>query len=189
MDDHAGRRQFLLALGSAAFVGPLGTSASAQEPAGAKASEAKEEDVSSLNAILGALYDVISGPAGAERNWDRMRSLFVSGARLIPVRALPAGRAEARILSVDDYIKGSSPYFAKNGFFEREVARRVDQFGHLAHVFSTYESRHAQDDPEPFARGINSIQLLQDGKRWWVVTIFWDAETPDRPIPQQYLPK
>jgi hypothetical protein len=79
--------------------------------------------------------------------------------------------------------------FAKEGFYEREVARKTDSFGHVTHVFSTYESRHAIDDTKPFTRGINSIQLFNDGSRWWVVTIYWDSERPDQPIPSQYLPK
>ena len=76
---------------------------------------------------------------------------------------------------------------AKDGFFERELARRTDQYGNIAHVFSTYESFHKATDKEPFARGINSFQLLNDGKRWWVLTIYWQAETPDNPIPKEYL--
>ena len=67
------------------------------------------------------------------------------------------------------------------------MARRADGFGHIMHVFSTYESRHREDDPEPFARGINSIQLMNDGRRWWVVSIFWEAESPQAPIPREYL--
>ena len=76
--------------------------------------------------------------------------------------------------------------FAKEGFFESELARRVEMYGSIAHVFSTYESRHAAGD-KPFARGINSFQLLNDGKRWWVVTIYWQAETPENPLPKEYL--
>ena len=68
-----------------------------------------------------------------------------------------------------------------------ETARRVETYGHIAHAWSTYESRHKAEDPEPFARGINSIQLMHDGARWWIVTIFWEAETPENPIPEKYL--
>ena len=75
----------------------------------------------------------------------------------------------------------------KEGFFESELARRVETYGHIAHVFSTYESRHSPKDPKPFMRGINSFQLLNDGKRWWVVTIYWEGETPENPLPKEYL--
>jgi hypothetical protein len=171
----------------AALIGLLSSSGPAQEPK-AEAPRAKPADVASVDAIIAALYDVISGPAGAPRDWDRMRSLFAPGARLIPVVERPDGGATARVTDVEGFIKGSEPYLKDRGFFEREVARKAEAFGNISHVFSTYESRHAKDDPNPFARGINSIQLLKDGDRWWIVTVYWDAEGPGRPIPDRYLP-
>jgi hypothetical protein len=148
---------------------------------------ANPKDVASMDAILGALYDVISGPAGQQRDWNRLRSLFLPGARLIPTGKRPNGETGAHVLDVEDYIAQAGPYLEKNGFFEREIARRTDSFGNIAQVFSTYDSRHKADDAKPFSRGINSIQLTFDGQRWWVVTIFWDAERPDNPIPKKYL--
>jgi hypothetical protein len=153
-----------------------------------KAPGAQPADVKSIDAIIASLYDVISGPAGQKRDWDRMRSLFVPGARLIPTAAGPRDGAIARVQDVDAYIQRASAVFERDGFFEREIARKTDTFGRITHVFSTYESRHNASDPGPFARGINSIQLLKDGDRWWVVTIYWDAERADNPIPAQYLP-
>jgi hypothetical protein len=148
----------------------------------------RSADVSSMDAIVAALYDVISGPAGQARDWDRMRSLFAPGGRLIP--SVPGEHgATARVLDVDGYIERVRPTFERTGFFEREIARKTEAFGNIAHVFSTYESRHAPADAAPFARGINSIQLLKDGDRWWVVTVFWDAERPGNTLPAQYLPK
>ena len=148
---------------------------------------ANPADVSSLDAIVAALYDVISGPAGKKRDWDRMRSLFVPGARLIPTGPRQTGGYGARVLTVDEYIERASGFFDKEGFYERESARQSDLFGQIAHVFSTYESRHAPDDAKPFQRGINSIQLMNDSKRWWVVTIFWQGEDEKNPLPEKYL--
>jgi len=148
---------------------------------------ANPADVSSIDAIIAAVYDVISGPAGKKRDWDRMRSLFVPGARLIPTGLQKTGGYLSRVYTVDEYIERSTPYFEKDPFYEREAARRVDQFGQIAHVFSTYESRHSPDDAKPFQRGINSIQLMNDGKRWWVVTIFWQGEDANTPLPEKYL--
>ena len=161
--------------------------AAAQEPA--KAPTARPDDVKSIEAIVAAVYDVISGPAGQKRDWDRMRSLFVPGARLIPTVATPGGSASARVLDVDGYIQRSAPMLEQNGFFERAIATKTEAFGNIAHVFSTYESRHAAADAAPFARGINSIQLLKDANRWWIVTIYWDSEKPGSQIPTEYLPK
>jgi hypothetical protein len=153
---------------------------------------AKAEDVRSIEAILAAIYDAISGPAG-RRDWDRLRSLFHPGARLIPCFVTPPdkerGMTSSRVLTVDEFIKVIEPRVKQEGFFEREIARRVERFGATAHVFSTYESRRAENDPQPFTRGINSIQLFFDGKRWWIVTIFWDSERPGQQIPEAYLPK
>jgi hypothetical protein len=162
----------------------------AQQPPGAPEPPppAVDRDVDSIDAIVRTLYEVISGPAGT-RDWNRFRSLFVPGARLIPAVADTArAGASARVLTVEDYIQFADEYFTSNGFFEREVARRADAFGNIADLWSVYESRHAAEDREPFQRGINSIQLLKDGDRWWVVTIYWDAERPDNPIPAKYLP-
>lgn len=151
--------------------------------------EAKAEDVESIEAIMGAVYDVISGPAGEKRGWDRFRSLFVADAKLIPVSPKQEGEGFGyRTLSPEDYISMAGPQLEKSGFFEKEVHRVVEQFGPIAHAFSTYESRRSPDDAEPFARGINSFQLMHDGKRWWVVNIYWTGERPELPIPAKYLP-
>jgi len=148
---------------------------------------ASPADVGSLDAIIAAVYDVISGPAGKKRDWDRMRSLFIPGARLIPTGTRQAGGYGSRVFTVDEYIGRASGFFEKEGFYEREAARRTEQFGRIAHVFSTYESRHGADDAKPFQRGINSIQLMNDGTRWWIVTIFWQGEDEKNPLPEKYL--
>lgn len=158
-----------------------------QQPPVSSAPAANPADVNSIEAILAAVYDVISGPAGKKRDWDRMRSLFIPGARLIPTGPRQAGGYGSRVLSVEDYVVRGNEIFDKEGFFEKEVARRVETFGNIAHVFSTYEARHSPDDAKPFVRGINSIQLMNDGKRWWIVTIFWQAEDEKNPVPEKYL--
>ena len=154
---------------------------------------AKPEDVRSPEAILNAVYSVISGAKGQARDWDRMRSLFIPDARLIPAVAASAANggaahSDAVVLSVDGYIERSSGRLTSDGFFERSVHNVTEQFGNIVQVWSTYESRHNLDDEKPFARGINSFQLLKDGDRYWVVNIFWDSESPTKPIPAKYLP-
>jgi len=149
---------------------------------------ADPRDVESIDAIITAAYESISGPAGAKRNWDRERSLYYPGARLIPTVSPAEPHALApNILDVDGFIARVEPYFAKQGFYEKEIARRTEEFGRIAHVWSTYESRHNPDDPEPFMRGINSIQLFHDGSRWWIVNIYWQQENAEHAIPQKYL--
>ena len=150
--------------------------------------EADPKDVASLDSIMKAVYDVISGDAGKVRDWDRFRTLFHRDARLIPVGRNPQTKLfAANAVTPDEYIKRAEPMFARDGFHERELARQVDIYGNIAQVFSTYHAFRKSDDKEPFLRGINSFQLLNDGKRWWVLNIYWQAESPDNPIPKQYL--
>jgi hypothetical protein len=148
---------------------------------------ARPQDVESIDAIIAALYDVISGPAGQKRDWARFHSLFVPGARLIPTGRTQQGEVRHRMWSPEEYVTNAGANLEERGFFEAEIGRTTDQFGNVAHVFSAYDSKRTLADAEPFARGINSIQLLHDGTRWWVVSIFWDSERADNPIPARYL--
>ena len=145
----------------------------------------RREDVESIEGIVKALYAVISGPAG-ERDWERERTLLHPGARLMPTRA-EAGGGVVDVFDCDGYIASRTPFFAANDFYEVQVARRVERFGNVAHVWSTYEYRRSPQDPAPFGRGINSIQLFHDGDRWWVMSILWDNERPGNPLPAKYL--
>jgi hypothetical protein len=154
---------------------------------------AKADDVKSPEAILSAVYSVISGGKGQARDWDRMRSLFVPDARLIPAVAASAANggaahSDAIFLTVDGYIERSGSRLTSDGFFEHSIHNEIEEFGNIVQVWSTYESRHNLEDAKPFARGINSFQLLKDGDRYWVVNIFWDSESPTKPIPAKYLP-
>ena len=151
------------------------------------APSAKPDDVKSVDNILAALYDVISGPAG-ERDWNRFRSLFMPSARLTSAEKSPDGAIHVRPNSVEDYVRLGGNYFLKNGFFEKPIVSRVQTFGNVAQVFSSYESRHAPGEA-PFARGINSFQLAYDGKRWWVVNVLWDEERRDNPLPREFAAK
>ncbi|MBR9990743.1 MAG: hypothetical protein KFH98_13365 [Gemmatimonadetes bacterium] len=148
---------------------------------------AAPQDVESVDAIIAALYDVISGPAGQKRDWQRFHSLFIEGARLIPTARSQQGEVRHRVMTPEEYASTSGPVLEERGFFENEIGRATEQFGNITHVFSAYDSKRTEADPAPFARGINSIQLLHDGTRWWVVSIFWDSERPDNPIPERYL--
>jgi hypothetical protein len=150
----------------------------------AKVPPARPDDVKSIDSILVALYGVISGPAG-QRDWDRFRSLFLPQARLTSSRKNADGSFRIRPMSVEDYAKGAGDYFLQHAFFESPIVNHVQSFGNISQVFSSYESRHAAAEA-PFARGINSIQLLNDGSRWWIVSILWDEERSDNPLPKEF---
>jgi hypothetical protein len=147
---------------------------------------ADPEDVESIDAIISAYYDSISGPAGEERDWNRFRSLFIPEARFIAAHAV-AEDQPCVIMPVEQFIKFNAVYFERSGYFEKDVHRHSEYFGSIAHVLSTYESRRALDDEEPYSRGVNSIQLVHDGSRWWITSIMWDFEREDNPIPARHL--
>lgn len=154
----------------------------------ASASDDKYLDrVATLDATINTLYAVISGDKGVERDWELFRYLFQPGARLMPSGKRPDGSVGMRVMTPDEYIEGSGPFLVGNGFHEVEIGRKVDEYGTVAQVFSAYAARRSLDDPEPFMRGINSIQLLKDNGRWWIVSVFWMAETEEFPLPSEYL--
>jgi hypothetical protein len=158
---------------------------STQPPASTPpAVSARPGDVDTVDHIIAAVYDAISGPAG-QRDWDRFRSLYYPGARMIPTRRDDKGAIIARVSTTDEYAARAQEFFSKEGFFENSVANRVEIWDKIAHVWSTYESRHAKGE-KPFARGINSFQLFNDGNRWWILTVYWESETPDNPLPEKY---
>ena len=146
----------------------------------------RPEDVSSPSAIIKAMYDTISGPAGP-RNWYRERSLFVEGARLIPIGKRAHREGEFEVMGLDEWIEDAEQFFEKSDFYETEIMRQDFRYGNLMQVFSTYEAKNSLDGP-PIARGINSIQLVHKEDRWWIVTVMWDYETRENPIPEEFLP-
>jgi hypothetical protein len=150
----------------------------------AKVPAAKTKDVESMDAILRAIYDVISGPAGV-RDWNRFRSVFLPQARFTEVSTGPDGAKMVLTWNVDEFIRDAGEVFSKEPFYENAIVNRPESFGNITEVFSSYESRRSPTE-KPFERGINSIQLLNDGKRWWVVSILWDTERSGNPLPAKF---
>lgn len=151
------------------------------------AQEADPADVESVDGIITALYASISGPRGAARDHARFASLFAPDGKLIPTS--PNAPGGYLYWTPDEYWGRSAERLADMGFTEAEIARVTESFGNITHVFSTYESyRQDQGDPDtPFARGINSIQIVHANGRYWILSVFWDSEGPDNPIPARYL--
>ena len=144
-----------------------------------------DKDVESIDSIIEALYASISGEKGEERDWDRFRNLFIPEAKLIPTGVNNQGVAGYSAWGVEEYIPRVKPFFLENGFIETEVTKEVQRFRNVVHVFSTYQSKNTKEG-EIIARGINSIQLYDDGNRWWVVSVFWVSENEENPIPAKY---
>ena len=138
-----------------------------------------------LDSLIEEFYAIISGPAGP-RDWSRERAILHPQARLMRTGADESGQPWIRVMSLDEYIADTAPFFAAGDFHEIEVARRVDRFGNWAHVRSVYEARRSPGDPELLKRGVNSIQLFHDGERWRVVSVLWDNERPGVEVPSDW---
>ena len=145
-----------------------------------------DKDVATLDGILAAFYEVISGGPGVPRQWGRDRTLYIPGVRFVSLGS-SGGRIVVNIYDHQAYVDATDSFFLSKGFFEREIHRTAVRFGNFTHVLSTYESRNTADGPV-IARGINSVQLFWDGHRWWIAGAVWDDERPDNPIPPDLLP-
>jgi hypothetical protein len=153
----------------------------------AKVPPPKPDDVKSLDAIVRAAYDSISGPAGA-RDWNRFRSLFLPQARFTQVDKTSDGSTLVISWNEEEFIHDATIAFAQEPFYEQAIVNQADTFGGMSQVLSSYESRHAPGE-KPFVRGVNSFQVLNDGKRFWILSIFWDSERPDNPLPAKLVRK
>lgn len=145
-----------------------------------------ENDTKSIQTTIDALYEVISGDAGMERDWDRFKNLFSADGRLMPTFTDREGNIRYISWTPDEYIERAGASLERDGFFESEIGQEVEQFGNIAHVFSTYDSKRTEDG-DVFMRGINSVQLFNDGSRWWIISVYWSSENPASPIPEKYL--
>jgi hypothetical protein len=150
---------------------------------------ARVADVESPGTVVTALYEVISGSADFDRDWDRFRSLCLPRAQFIITRfSTPADEREGLWeWDVEGFVSAATDFYRENGFWEKEVSARLERFGNVAHVFSTYESWIGSEDSTPVARGINSIQVVRFEERWWIANVCWDVERPHNPIPDEYL--
>lgn len=144
------------------------------------------KDVESIDSILEVLYAVISGPAGEPRDWERFIHLFAADGKLIPTRKNQEGITIYRYWTPQEYRDMFVSSRSTVGFFELELNRVIESYGAITHVFSTYETRELADGPAT-NRGINSIQLYNDGSRWFIMNIFWSAESDGYPLPEKYL--
>jgi hypothetical protein len=148
---------------------------------------AKPEDIGTLDGIIKAFYDVVSGPAGQERQWSRDRSLYIPDIRFVAINVDKSGKVRSSTMTHQQFVDGSNASMVKGGFYESELHRVTRSFGNVTHVFSTYEMRQKQGGPV-IGRGVNSIQLFNDGTRWWIASVTWDDEREGNPIPKELLP-
>lgn len=135
---------------------------------------------------ISALYQVVSGPAGQPRDWPLERLLLHPSARLMRTGLGDDGKPTMKVMDSEAYVRDTGPFFESNGFFEKEVSCQIQQFGNIAHALSVYEARHDPADAQAFKRGVNSIQLYNDGSRWWILSVLWDNERTGLTIPPEW---
>ncbi len=145
-------------------------------------------DTKTVESTVATLYDVISGPAGQARDWNRFKNLFAEGARMVPTIKQADGVGKF-VLTPDDYVTRAGPILEKEGFFEKEIGSKIQKYGPIAQVFTAYESRKTPTDEKPIERGVNSLQLTFDGKRWWIESITWAGDGIGGPIPDDLIKK
>ncbi len=148
--------------------------------------DANPADVSTIDGIVKAFYETISGPKGQPRQWSRDKTLYTPDVRFVGMSE-QGGKIRVGIMNHSQYVNATNDNFVTNGFTEREINRVTRRFGNIAHVFSTYE--YTNDDKTDKGRGVNSIELYWDGTRWWISSASWDDERPNNPIPKEFLPK
>ena len=133
-------------------------------------------DEAAIGATVDEMYAMISGPAGP-RDWSRQAKCFLPEARQVRTWVDDQGRATKKSMTLDEYSRDTTPFFAANAFYEIETGRRIDIFGNIAHVWSSYEARRSPDDADVERRGINSIQLFKDPDLGWrIIHMIWDNE-------------
>jgi hypothetical protein len=147
--------------------------------------------LNTVDGIIHALYDVISGPAGQERDWAAFRDLFAEDARMYI--AVPSEKDSGSVLksiTPEEYAERDKTRLSDIGFNENELYRITNTYGAGTQVFSTYESHYTNTNgEEDITKGINNIQLFFDGERYFIVSIFWDANAKNIEVPERYLPK
>ncbi|HJU87314.1 MAG TPA: hypothetical protein VJ788_08110 [Gemmatimonadota bacterium] len=175
----------LIAVASLLFLAPQARAQDAPAHVAVPDVEPRPADVATIDGIVSAFYEVVSGPAGQPRDWGRDATLYLEPMTFTVVSLDSVGRPVARTISKQQFVDESDAFLVESGFTEREIHRETRRFGNIAHAWSTYEWSTADGRT---GRGINGIDLFHDGDRWWITHATWESEREDNPIPAEYLP-
>lgn len=150
---------------------------------------ANPADVGSIEGIVKASYETISGGVGVPRQWGRDRTLYDPHVRFVAIeKDKKSGEIKAESTDEQEFADDDDAFMVKEGFTERELGQEIHRFGNVATVLSSYEGKVASTG-KVVTRGVNIFQLYFDGKRWWILSMVWDQESPENPIPAGLLPK
>jgi hypothetical protein len=170
------------------FAGALGLAAGAAAQQNSAWPKARPADVRTVNSVVLATYDSISGTKSHGPDLRRFESLFTPEARLIDV-SYRNGKPAMVVRTIQEFVEAVSKLPA-NGprRYEWEIARRTETYGNLVQVWSTNKYGKV-GEPKPAGYGINSITLAWDGTRWWIIAVTWKNQTPGQLVPAKYMPR
>lgn len=134
--------------------------------------EASPEDVATIDGIIKAYYEVVSGPAGETADVERDRTLHHPEAWIAISGTDSSGKPAVRVMTLNGFYGDNAP--RQQGFWEWETDREVRRSGNMLHVWSSYASARTEGG-EPFDTGVNSITLFWDGDRWWIMNWMFDT--------------
>jgi len=148
----------------------------------------RPEDVSTLDGIVKAYYEVVSGPAEQPRQWDRDATLYIPNVRFIILREDATGKTTAQSMTHQEFVDSSDASLKGKAFYEHEIHRITHRAGNVVHLLSTSEHMSSPDGPVE-GRSIDSLELFWDGSRWWITNVnIWDVESAKHPLPGEFLP-
>ena len=137
-----------------------------------------------VRAAMGRYYELFCFKGGATPDPEELRDLFMPEGKVINSNPdLP------RALNVEQFIdlqQAQATHRAATGFYEREQFQKIDLFGNVAHVLSTY-AKLDRSHTEPFALGVGSVQLIKVQERWLISVVAWYDQTAEVQVPERYL--
>ena len=140
------------------------------------------EAVKTIEGIVGETIRIISGAKGVERDWEAFRNLYTDDAKITIVAQKKDGTNSIKTITLEKFVRLGKNFYKKEGFYEYELKKTIDEYNGIAHVVQSYQTKYADKNN----RGINSYQLVFDGKRWWINNLMWTDNKNGVDIPKEY---
>ncbi len=141
-----------------------------------------ENDAKTIDALMKASYEVVSGEKGTKRQWERDNYLHHPKA---VYSFFDKEKQEQLTMTLQEFHKETDQMVMGTSFYENEVNREVRIFGNIAQVWSTYETR-LEKNGKVERRGINSVQLIFENDRWYIISWIFCGETNNNLIPKTF---
>ncbi len=133
-----------------------------------------QSDQALIDQTITKVFEAICFEPGQPPNMPQLRDYFTEPGLLIDYN-----QEEPLILKVDDFIAHFNQQWQAGNIpslEDREIHQETHIYGRVAHRFSFYEARFNKSDEQPFAQGVNSIQLIKIGDQWRVTSMAWNDD-------------